>query len=170
MNDKRLILLSVLVTGIVAGLAVKLYAELTATQKPLVGLMGIYVLVEDLDDVAKGFGLTKPMLKADVEQKLRRSSIKVISEREWRASEDSAYLHVIVKTIRNETQAVTNVIVRLREQVYLARNDTETIMATTWIRGYVSLYNQSQYPQRVRSIIKDRVDQFTNDYVIANPR
>jgi hypothetical protein len=55
---------------------------LTREHKALRGLKGVHVLVEKLDPDAERLGLTTAQIQADVELRLRKGGVRVLTEEE----------------------------------------------------------------------------------------
>ena len=92
-------------------------------QTALRGLKGVYVLVESLAPEAEQLGLNKGQLKTDVELRLRKAGVRVLTKEEWKRIPGVPYLYVNVNTFIRAGSALcaysTSVV--LNEMVMLAR-------------------------------------------------
>jgi hypothetical protein len=146
------------------------------TVESLRGLTGVGVSVESFSSEVKDkLPFDKNQIRADVELKLRKAGIKVLSDEERFNTPGMPFLYVRVQII--ETSDVLpdllpvfgyNITVQLHQQVYLARN-FELLFGTTWeksVTGAVNIRNVST----TRDRIKDFLDQFISDYLLVNPK
>jgi len=137
----------------------------------LVGLPGVYVLVEELSKEAQKYGLTKQALQTDVELQLRRYDIKVLSEDEMLRTHGMPELYVNLNCVTNELFAAINIEVELQEIALLTtRNPVMACVdATTWEKSYVVIVGLLKI-ENVRENVRDLVNEFINDYLEANPK
>jgi len=99
---------------------------LTAEQKVLVGLKGVFVFVESTQPEQPRVGLTKDQIRTDVELRLRKAGVRVLTEEERLQMPGMPYLFVMAETHFPEertSDAGGGFVVRLelRERVMLAR-------------------------------------------------
>jgi hypothetical protein len=142
---------------------------LTDEQKVLVGLRGVGVKVEDMDPQAERLGLTKAQIRTDVELRLRKAGVTVLTEKERIETPGIPLLSVKANT--NFSQKLPFVTystsVDLNEWVTLARGgETYGAIWSTASLGTIGTTNIS----KIRDFLGDRVDQFINDYLAANPK
>ena len=150
---------------------VMIYAD-TYGKESLRGLRGVNIMVESLQPDIEKDGLRKSSIKTDVELKLRMAGIKVLTKEEREKEPGMPYLYVRVSSIKRETGLhVFNIDVELGQLVLLAR-DPKIICyyATTWrTTGEIGTIGGVKVNQ-LRDSIKDRVDEFINDYLEMNPK
>lgn len=141
---------------------------LTANQKALVGLKGIGVLVEYMQPQAERLGLTRDQIRTDVELRLRKAGIKVLTEKEYSEVPGQPWLYVNINTAMGTLPGICaySIKVDLEETVTLA-NGFKTRSAI-WNIGYVGLIGirKTNY---IRNPLSDLIDEFINDYLAANP-
>jgi hypothetical protein len=142
---------------------------LTQEQKVLVGLKGVEVVIEQMQPEAESLGLTKEQLQTDVELRLRKAGIKVLTKREALFMPGMPWLYVNVNTLVRSGFPLLAYSVRviLNENVTLA-NGFQTV-GTIWsseTTGNVGTQRISQ----IRESVGDLVDGFINDYLAANPK
>ena len=138
----------------------------------LVGVKGVWVLVDFLDDNALSTGLIEKQIKEDVESKLRLNGIKVNSREERSAFKDGAYLHINIKTLAfsDSPDIVFGVSVELSQPVELRTGLSMSARGITWYERCVGMYPTSEFAEGTRQEVKNGVDTFIYDYFIANPK
>ena len=141
--------------------------------KSLAGMIGVFVIIEDLGDGGKSLGLTKASIKTDVELRLRQSSIEVLNTEEGLDRPGSPYLYVNVLAVKqgNRESFVYSIYAILRQSVILERSpDTQGLVATTWkSTGGIGIVPSDSLNSELRQGVQDQVDDFINAYLAANP-
>lgn len=148
------------------------YKMVVANKKEVLqGLQGVYVLVESIEPEAEKYGLTKKTLQTDTELQLRQYGIKVLNLEEWQSTPGRPCLCINVNVlIEEEPIAAAAISVDLWEAVLLLREPKRICMgARTWHRGCVSSVGLLRIKD-IRESVKDRVNEFINDYLAANPK
>jgi hypothetical protein len=140
----------------------------TNQQKALVGLKGVYVLVESPKPEAQRLGLTKGQIKTDIELRLRKAGIRMLTEKEWLGSPDNPHLSVTVNVITMGGSYSFMVQLYLSEAVTLARGNS--VMGVIWQTYRIGIGNEQNTATKTREQVGDMVDQFINDYLAANPK
>ncbi len=151
--------------------AVTIYAAGAKWERvSLAGLQGVAVVVEQIDQKAKMYGLTSEALQADTVLKLRQNRIKVFSEQQRLQMPAIPYLYINVNVVVREDIKFTaaNTRVAFKQVVLLKRDPTNTCVATTWEAGDISMGKTADLKD-VREDVKALVDQFIKDYLAANP-
>jgi len=150
------------------------YLPTLQDRNTLKGLKGVYVVVEDISEAEKlGLTLTTQQIQTNVELKLRRSGIKVLSEEERSKEPGRPYLYVNVNIYKNAIVSgdypliVYTASVQLTQQVYLVRDTKKWCYAATWEMEYVEAVRKSKI-RSIRVFVKDIVDEFINDYLAVN--
>jgi hypothetical protein len=136
-----------------------------STREVLVGLKGVYVLVEEINSEFEKKGLlTRQDIQTLVELELRKFGITVLPNMPARP-----YLYVNFNYSINPYNSCSGgIIVELHETVMSTRQlNTYIVGATVWSRG--SSF-QNYEPKDVHEIILKYVDKFINDYLAANPK
>ena len=133
----------------------------------LKGLKGVYVIVADMKPEAEKTGLTKEIIQRDAETQLRRAGIKILSKDEWSKEPAGQFLSIGVDAFVGPQGLITGqTSVSISEKVILLRSP-EIVFAETWAAK--SIFQNSQ-PIMVRYNIKDKVDNFIDDYLAVNPK
>ena len=141
---------------------------LTPKQEALVGLKGMEVIVEDTGPEAENLDLTKAKIQTDVEMRLRKAGVRVLTKNERFKTPGMPYLYVNVNARIKQglPLVVFSVIVDLKEKVTLARG-FETYGAI-WDCSSSGAAGVGDI-RAIRAFVGDRVDEFINDYLAANP-
>jgi hypothetical protein len=135
---------------------------LTEPQKALVGLKGVYVVVGDMEPEAARLGLTEAQIKTDVELRLRKAGIRVLTEG-W------PHLTVNLTILIGSPHSSYNTVLSLFEPVTLDRGIRA--YGSIWNTGYLGQFmTQEDMKSKIREPLGDRVDNFINDYLAANPK
>jgi hypothetical protein len=142
---------------------------LTDQQKALVGLKGVYVYVEEMDPQAERLGLTKDQIKTDVELRLRKAGVRVLTEKEGLEPPGIPHLYVRLSITFRQSGSRVNFLakVALKEWVTLARG-FETFGAIWEKICYGS--KETRDIREIRKDVDDLIDYFINDYLAANPK
>jgi hypothetical protein len=137
-------------------------------QRALRGLNGVYVLVEVLNPEAERLGLTQDQIKTDVELRLRKAGVRVLTNEDRYKTPGMPYLYVNVNTsFKSGTGLCAHSVgVELKEMVMLARR-FETV-GSIWRTGSVGTVGIANIKE-LRGSVGDLVDEFINDYLAANP-
>jgi hypothetical protein len=131
------------------------------------GLKGVCVLVESLGPSFDG-KLTRDNIKTDVELKLRLAGIKVISDREIFKTTAQPILHVSVFSHGAGGSIGYSINVEFMQLVNLRRDSTKSLLAGTWWTRSSGVVGELQ-TETLRNSIKDKVDEFINDFRLVNP-
>lgn len=141
------------------------------SRKTLVGLKGVYVLVEQIGDQAQRDGLSRDQVQTDVELRLRQAGVRVLSQEDALTTLGGAYLYIVVHAFKNPGGLYAfNVTVELKQRVTLARDSTITAVAATWSPEPILGTVGPEHLGTVRDAIRDLADQFVNAYLAANPK
>lgn len=138
-------------------------------QMPLIGLRGVNVLVADMNPQAEQLGLTKAEIQTDVELRLRKAGIRILTEKESAETPGVHYLIVRVNTDIKPGSALCafNIRVLVRETVTLESGfSTDGTIWNTEALGSVETGNI----RKIRDSVRARVDEFIFDYLAANPK
>lgn len=138
------------------------------SRESLKGIKGVLVIIEDVDPRIAKDGLTKNQIEADVELKLRLAGLKVYKVMTEKESPGLPWLYVAGEGFKDSPTGlyVFNIRVELWQDVYLQRNG-ERNDATTWSIGY---FGVSPSIDKIRNLIKDKVDSFINAWLSVNPK
>jgi hypothetical protein len=136
----------------------------------LAGLTGVSVGVENMSAEAERDGLTRSALQTDVELKLRLAGIPVLTLMESVLAPNGANLYLNVNMLGDEMGLYAySIRLELKQRVRLYRDPTVVTPAATWGTGSVGLVGKVRLTS-VRDGVRDRLDQFINAYLAANPK
>jgi hypothetical protein len=136
-------------------------------RRNLEGLPGVWVLVENIAREAERDGLTTTQLQTDVELRLRKAGIQVLTTEAWRTTLGSPSLDVNIHLMKDYPTYIYHIHIKLDQDVFLAR-DRSLWFATTWERGVLGRVGIASL-RSVRDSVGDLVDEFVNDFLAANP-
>jgi hypothetical protein len=136
------------------------------------GLTGVRVLVEQLRPEVEQQGLAVGVIQNDVELRLRKAGIQVLSESEMMRTAGMPYLYVNVNIKAGQPNWGFSVDVELKQTVRLSRPpNVQLVGISTWSTGRAGGYGpSSMVPRAVRDDLADLVDQFANDFLRMNPK
>ncbi len=149
-------------------------------KESLKGLSGLGVLVNVIEDSPnlERDGLTKDQIQTDVELRLRRARMPVLTVEEVKELPRRPIL--LVTLIANRSDALSKL---LGENFYSFSIQIDckqaarlngmlngrVLLVTTWSNGAVGMTSRRNI-RSIRDSISDYVDKFLNDYLAANPK
>jgi hypothetical protein len=134
----------------------------------LVGLKEVYVLVDSPKPEAQSLGLTKDQIKTNIELRLRKAGIRMLTEKEWLESPDYPHLSVTVAAITRAGSYAYMLQLYLSEFVTLVRGNR--VNGVIWQTYRIGIGNEQNTETKTQEQIGDMVDEFINDYMAANPK
>lgn len=138
----------------------------------LKGLKGIGVLVENLAPEVEKEGLVKDQLQTDVESKLRKAGIKVLTKEESAKTPGEPYLYININLNTTKTESDIypySIDLLFIQKVSLLRDPKITTYAVTWSTGGVGSVGK-QILGQLRDNAKEVVDIFIKAYQAENPK
>jgi hypothetical protein len=135
----------------------------------LTGLPGVRVVIGPIKPEVVKYGLTERAFQTDVELQLRRNGVKVLNAEEWIATPGQPYIWVEPLIVIDGQQYVVGINVELMQNVRLVTNPRFVLSACTWHRRSIGS-GGLLYIQSIRRQVKDKIDEFLNDYLAANPK
>jgi len=171
----RSLLIGVLLVFVVApalGQEFVISADLDERWKLLRGLPGVEVIVEQITPDAERDGLRTSALQTAVELRLRSNGIKVLTRQDRLDTRRKAYLYVAVNTLNDGNGLYGfNVNIRLLETISLYSTPLMVTKGTAWnIPAYTGMVGANNLRRFVQDNVLEKVDQFCNDFLRANPR
>lgn len=136
------------------------------------GLSEILVLVEYLPDELEREGLSREHLTRDIEVRLRRAGLRVLTLSEIAKSPGAPYLYIAVYPITGPSVNVNayGSGLTLKQLVQLSRNPTTEFFATTWEGPALPSSLNAPRVLDIRSSISDAVERFIIDYLAVNQK
>ena len=132
-------------------------------------LVGVRLVIEALDDDTKTI-LSEQQIQTDIELRLRRNGIRLLSKAEWLEAPGNPYLHLEFNAVRSEATGVFSYsyTLQLRQTVLLDRDPQFQMFAPTWQTTNGGYAGSSVAASTIRNAIGDTVDKFCNDFLAAN--
>jgi hypothetical protein len=142
----------------------------------LEGLQGISVMILPFKPDAERNGLENEQLQKDIELKLRKAGIKILTDRELEKP-GFPYLNIDVNVTKDKAPEVYsyNIKVELyKQEIQNPQDEIESAMQSvsvkTWSSELTGTAPGSDLKNRVQKQIGDTIDKFINDYLAANPK
>jgi hypothetical protein len=126
-------------------------------------LSGVLVVILT-DDSVPTLVNARDAIQTDVELRLRIAGIRVLT------AQPSNTPRLVVGAFWNDNKSAFLIHVTLVETVLLARNPSIKVEATTWQKAGGGGCSQFVDVGSVRSLIKDAVDEFLNQWLASNPK
>ena len=144
------------------------------TRQTMTGLQGVDVMVEDLQPnmqkYARKFGLTQEQLKRDVEQKLQKSGITILTQENWLKTLGRPVLYVNINTHEYEKYWYAyDIKVELKQIVYMEANPKVKTLASTWSISMTGIANIGTL-NTIRDSLGSLVNRFIDAYLSANTK
>lgn len=146
------------------------FAVLSEKQLSLAGIKTLCVFVQELTEETKKAGLTREQIQTDVERRLKREGIRVVSEEECAELAGSPVLYVNISAPKMKYTAafVYHIDLGLLQKVALVRDPKIRIMGVTWTRGRLGYCPERTFVTSVRETVEYLMDEFVEDYLAAN--
>ena len=135
----------------------------------LKGIKEFRVVVEPVSTDARDIGLTDDRIKNDVELRLRLAGLPVVDKDPQRWI-PYLYVNVPILTMNDPDEAVYFINSNFVQAVYLDNESYTRTTASTWFNGALGTSPQDDAREDIRSVIRDKVDEFINDYLSVNPK
>jgi hypothetical protein len=152
-------------------------SEEVRKRETLRGLPGVYVVIEALGADIKKDGLTQEQLQTDVEVRLRRAGIRVLTLDEVKESSIKPSLLVEVTALKSDALSKLlegnvycfSISIELKQVATLGRMPSNVFLVTTWndrAIGFATVKNV----RTIRDGLGDYIDKFVNDFLTVNPK
>ncbi len=146
-------------------------SRLARDRSTLVGLQGVGLHVNEINQGVEEHGVTRKMLHTLVEMRLRQAGIRVIPYKEMEKGLGLPYIRLAVTMAKCGNVWAFSATLYLHQGVALIRNprivDNRGI---TWMTGSVAGSPTEHTENAVRVRVNELMDQFINDYLAANPK
>lgn len=138
------------------------------------GLDAVVVSVDKLGKDVEDDGLTSDQLQQDVELRLRKAGIRVLSQTEWKEKPLTPVLYVRSHLVKGKGSLAglyfTHLSFALGEYARLVRNPAIIAIAMTWESQSSTGSVGTQKVRQFRESVADKTDEFTNAFLAANPK
>jgi hypothetical protein len=160
------------IVAFVAGVASPAPALDTPNERiTLVDLTGVHVVFDEPGEEADRRGLSRSALQAEVDRRLRRAGLRVLTPTEALASVGRPTLHLRLDVSRVpdvEGVFVYSVDLSLRQHVRLTRDRTLESYAVTWSEHRAVGAVRAERLGMVRDILYQKVDEFVTAWRVSN--
>jgi len=173
MKMKRYLVVSII--GIFMSLFLRFSAlaiDAVSNRATLRGLQGVGVLVEKLPTEVESQGLNRDQLQKEVESRLQKEGIKVLTKEEAfnTPGEPFLYININVNIAKTESDIYPyGIDMLLIQRVSLLRDPKLASYAITWSTGGVGSIAKPILSQ-LRESVQAMVDVFIKAYLAENPR
>jgi hypothetical protein len=134
----------------------------------LCGLKGVMVFIENIDTDVENHGLTKSLVKNEVESRLRQADIPVLTADEAFNMPGKPYLYLNLTTHNTGIELYSySIRIELNQDVSMIREPSIRSSATTWIANMVGIVGVGNLPA-VTEDVSQLTNQFIRDYLAAN--
>ena len=150
---------------------------------PLAGLKGIYVVIVQIDfnpplssDAINDLGLSRDSLRTFIEFQLRGSGVPVFFNQFYGGLPPGAEFYLTVWIGLNESEegrgdsAGMYISAEVKEYTTLYRNRYMPVVAQIWKQYYGGLVSTDELKNHTEYKIREILQQFINDYLVANPK
>ena len=132
----------------------------------LKGLVGVYVLVEKIPESVSKAGLTPEDIRLDIEKRLRKAGIPVLSRQEFVGAPGAPRIYFQVnaaeyegKYLWSSRKFAFSVRLELGQLATLSRDKNKEFYVTTWQTGAVG-YSDAEKLVAIKDDILELVDRF----------
>lgn len=137
----------------------------------LVGLTGVHVVFDDIGEAGERHGVRRVRLQPEVEARLQRAGLRVLSPAEALVSAGRPTLHVrvIVRPLPEVADLyLYSVDLTMRQKVRLGRDRTLDSYAVTWSENRVVGAARPDGLPVVRRVLLQKVDEFVAAWRTSN--
>lgn len=137
----------------------------------LVGLTGVHVVLDELGEEAERKGLTRASFQPEVERRLARAGLRVLTPTEALTSVGRPTLHLRLSVLRVPDAAdlyAYSVDLSLRQQIRLVRDRAIESYAVTWSENRVVGAVRADQLGVVRDVLFRKVDEFVTAWRMSN--
>jgi hypothetical protein len=146
-----------------------------SSMESLKGLKGVEVLIEELDPDLENLSLTMIQIQSDVESKLRKAGVEVLSKEENENVQPlrKPYLYIRINSCKLSSRKESiafNIGIALNQQVTLRgqADSKKCFFAPTWYTSVVGAAGRKNI-QEILDAVQDLTGKFINAYLKANP-
>jgi hypothetical protein len=172
-THRKTMILCVAVAWVIAAFASPVLAlDSEPNRQTLRGLQGVKVLIEDLGADIERLGLIKSELQTDVEAKLRKAGIKVLTQEECLKTpgEPYLYLNININTGKlGDEKYSYSIDIGVIQNVLLQRDPRMKSYSVTWSTGGVGTI-EKECVGRLEESVDGLVKIFVNAFFSVNPK
>jgi len=144
--------------------------QLTASQKSLKSIAGVYFFVDKFGDVER-YGVNLDDLTSSVALRFRQAGIRVYTKQEWERDSRLPTFYVQVSAYKSSYGpfCAFHVKADLFQEVRIPQIDLQTA-ASTWNKDTVATSGPEFVGEGIKSDVGKLVDLFIRDFLVANDK
>jgi len=163
--------LQLIVVALVLGNMEVVQALDAGSRESLREISGVAVVVEDIGSDASADGLSQDAIRAAAELILRSKGIRVFTNVERTRLGSAPYLYINVNTLKEELGLYAYAVnVDLKQVVGLLSKKGAQAWGATWSASVVGAVGGANLQQIIADGVEPLVKDFSNDFLLANPR
>lgn len=139
-------------------------------RESLKGVTGVEVLVDPLDVEVEQLGLQTDRLQKEIQQRLQKAGVNVLTERERLKTPTAATLVIRVDTLHDRIgRYFYSIDMFVRQRVRLETQAGSELSAVTWMKvGSIGTVADDNI-KPIEAQVLQKADQFIKDYLAVNP-
>jgi hypothetical protein len=145
------------------------HAQTATDVESLRGLQGVAVLFSKYPKELEQNGLTMMQVNTEVELRLRKAGIKILTAEEAFKSPGAPIFLVRLESEENLGLYAVSIRLEFQQSVSLYRKPSTTVRCATWQVSNLTTVGGNNLRQ-VKDLVGDGVDIFANDFLKANPK
>ena len=137
----------------------------------LVGLTGVHLAFDEIGDEGERHGVSRARLQPEVERRLERAGLRVLTPTEALRSVGRPTLHLRISVLRVPDAAdfhVYSIDLALRQQVWLVRDRAIESYAVTWSEHRAVGAARANQLGVVRNVLVTKVEEFVAAWRVSN--
>jgi hypothetical protein len=138
-------------------------------RETLKGLRGFSVIIEEIKSNESNSGLTQDEIRTDVELRLRKAGVRILTKEERYRTSGMPWIGVTVTMYVFEQVRSYDVKVEVWQEVNLAQNGERHAAITYRTSGLLGITSRSDF-RNIRDAVGDQIDVLLNDYLTMNPK
>ena len=163
--------LQLIVVALVLGNMEVVQALDAGSRESLREISGVAVVIEDIGSDASADGLSQDAIRAAAELILRSKGIRVFTNVERTRLGSAPYLYINVNTLKEELGLYAYAVnVDLKQVVGLLSKKGAQAWGATWSASVVGAVGGANLQQIIADGVEPLVKDFSNDFLLANPR
>jgi hypothetical protein len=141
----------------------------SADRESLRGVTGVEVVVEPLDIEIEQFGLHTETLQRDIKQRLHKTGVRVLTERERLAAPNGVLLTIRMDAVHDRiSRYFYSIDLFVSRKVRLESQPDSELSAVTWRKTGTIKTIADDNVKHIETQILQKVDLFIKDYLAVN--
>jgi hypothetical protein len=136
------------------------------------GLNGVGVVIDNINPEIQHDGLDPNQIRTDVETRLRKAGIQVLTGSEYRKESDLPYLGVNVSAVKSQKLGLYayHIAIEVYQLMTLNRDRNIVSFSNTWSTGSTGMVDTANFSKNVKEKIGGALDRFIEAYSAVNPK